>query len=540
MGASQPSDSWLKAILILIPLLLYIPNVGFDYVRADDVDLIVRNQTFLEDITNVPAAFNRSYFQVDGDLTDIKTYYRPLVIVSFMIDAQLGGVEPAIYHATNVVLHIATVLLLCALLRSMGTGRLAAFSVSLLFAVHPLNVQTVGWIMGRNDSLLAVFALLSLLGLSAYARQERLQAAALHLTAFGLALFTKETGIILLPMFALVMWLWHGRPRFLLEHRALLVGYTLIGAGWAIMRGRALSGASNESTVVEYVQASLANLPQFLSYAGKVVFPARLNIMPGIDVTGILIGVAACGVLLALLWRVPRARAVFALAWFVLFLAPGLVVPDLPVYEHRAYVPLLGIMVGLSQLTWLGDASWRWSRSRLGYVCLVSLFIVLSSRHSSTFSNGFTYWESATRGTSYAPIAHVNLGRMYEEIGNRSEAAVHYRAALAIDPRTPKANNNLGVVTMDGGNARRAKEYFEREIEIDPTNAEAHYNLGLHQKLTARAADAVPSWETTLELNPYFLPAYRQLADYYRDVGDLEMSESYESQLQALESRLNR
>ncbi len=538
--ANQPLNlrGWFTALLILVPLLLYLPTVGFSYVRADDVDLVVRNESFIGNLSNVPAAFSRSYFEVEGDLTDLKTYYRPMVIVSFMIDAQLGGVAPAIYHATNVLLHMATVLLLCALLRSMGASHPAAFAASLLFAVHPLNVQTVGWIAGRNDSLLAVFALLSLLGLDKYAKRTSAAALTLHLAAFALALFTKETGIILLPMFALIMWLWHGRPRFMVEHTGLPIGYALIGATWAFMRSRALSGASNEATLGDYIQTSVANLPQLLSYTGKVVFPVRLHIMPGIDLSASLLGVTAVCVLVALFWRVPRPRMALALGWFVLFLAPGLVVPDLPVYEHRAYVPLLGIMLGASQIPWLGGPVWRWTSPRLAFVCVISIFVVLGVRHSPTFSDGFTYWESATRNTPYAPIAHVNLGRMYEEIGDRARAITNYRQALEIDPETPKANNNLGVVMMANGEERRAREFFERELEVDPTNAEAHFNLGLHAKLAGRVDDAVPSWETTIELNPYFIPAYQQLADYYRDAGDLEKTQTYEAALTALETRM--
>ena len=200
-----PPLLWLAAVLALVPLLLFGRSVSFDYVRADDVDLIAGNQAFLADLANAPSVFTRSYFEIDGELTDLETYYRPLVVLSFMLDTQVGGGDPATFHATNVALHTAVVLLLFSLALRLGAARVPAFMSALLFAVHPLTAQAVCWIVGRNDILLALFAVASLIGLDAALRGSR-WGAPLHVAAFALALFTKETGVVLLPAYGVLVW----------------------------------------------------------------------------------------------------------------------------------------------------------------------------------------------------------------------------------------------------------------------------------------------------------------------------------------------
>lgn len=532
----RPSaDRRLLLVLTLVPILLYLRTSGFDFVRADDTDLIVRNQPFISELGNISAAFGRSYFEVEGELTDLKTYYRPLVIVSLMVDARMGGVDPTAYHVTNVAMHTFVVLMLFTLLVRTGARHGAAFTCALLFAVHPLNVQAVCWIVGRNDLMLAAFALLSMIGLVGYVETRRGSALALHLTAFALALFTKETALVLLPIYGLFVWLWAEQPRVYLRHRIVLIGCAVIAAAWFALRAHALAGGVGPDGVVEYASAVVTNAPGLLLQAGKVLFPFRLHVMPSVDLVGVLAGVAATGGLAATLGRsLPFGRQAFVWSWFVLFLAPTLLVADLPVYEHRAYVPLLGLFIGVSQLDMAQAFTGGRRRAQVGAMAVVALFVALSIRHTGIFADRFTYWQSATHGTSYAPIALVNLGLMHEEEGRLDQAESHYREALAIDPGAPKANNNLGVVFMVRGESELAEEQFRREIQFNPDNAEAHFNLGLFYKLEGAAAEAVPHWEDTLRLNRYFVPAYQQLAEYYRGIGDTETARAYESRLDAI------
>ena len=102
----------LSGVLVMVCLLLFGQTVDFGFVRADDADLIAGNQAFLSELSNAPRVFLRSYFEVDGELSSLETYYRPLVVLSFMVDAQFNGGGQAVYHATNLILHAIVVVLL--------------------------------------------------------------------------------------------------------------------------------------------------------------------------------------------------------------------------------------------------------------------------------------------------------------------------------------------------------------------------------------------------------------------------------------------
>lgn len=533
-------------LLVLIPWLLYAPAAAFDFVRADDTDLVVANQPFLRDLGNFPRAFSRSYFEVVGQPSE-KTYYRPVVVVSLMLDAQVGGANPMMYHVTNIALHSLAVLLLYQLLAALGTTRRGALLTALVFAVHPLNVQTVCWVPGRNDSLMTLGGLVSLVGLVRYSMYRTAASACLHVIGLAAALFSKETAVMLVPLFFLYTWLWREDPGYYARRRWLLASYAILLVVWFGLRQSALAGGTSPDAALEphlwqSWERTLATLwataPDILIYLGKVAVPYRLSTMPGSTPATSILGVVSAALLTFLLvTRSSRRKALFVACWFVLFLAPTLLV-GVAAYENRAYFPLAGLMVGLAPFA--EAVASRVAHKRAWLLALVGILLAFAARtatHEATFRNPFTYWENATHGTPYAPIAHVNVGQILQDMGKADEAATHFRRALQLDPRTPKAHNNLGVALMRLGRPNEAVEAFRRELALHPTNAEAHYNLGISYKQEGRAAEAVSHWELAIKINRYYLPAYEQLATYYASRSDNVKAQWYTNTLRALQSR---
>jgi protein O-mannosyl-transferase len=501
------------ALVCVVPLAVYARTATFDYVNADDVDLIVGNQTFLRDFSNMPETFRRSYFATESERGDLKTYYRPIAIASFMIDAQRGGATPAPYHTTNILLHAAGVLLLYVLLVCLGASDAAATAGSLIFAVHPLNTQAVSWIAGRNELLFGAFTLTAMIALIRWMQTRRVWWLAVHVCAFALALFSKETAVLIPVIATLYAVLWrHGtRQSHSQTRRAwtatamLIVGYGMVGAIWFTLREQALSGAP--ATAVAVTEAA-ANTPQLLVHLGKLLAPIQLNVMPGIDRSALLLGVLGVLVCVAAARYVPGRVWLFCAAWILLFILPTLFVPDLPVYEHRMYVPMMGAAIAVSQLLT------RPATSRVALVVCVALVVAFALQtlwHSSVFRNPFTYWENGTRSTQFAPIAHVNLGQLYEQGGNLARARDEYGRALTLNPDTPKAHNNLGVVAMRLQDPARAVEHFREETRRHPQNADAWFNLGLWAEMQGDAAQARRYYQQAIAVNRAYLPAYEKL-----------------------------
>jgi hypothetical protein len=182
-------------IIIGIVILLYAAPVieKYQYVKMDDTDLIVENEVFIKHLKNIPQAFKQSCFEIVGHLTDNKSYYRPILIVSFMIDAQLHGTRSAsTYHFFNLLYHIIVCLLLYYFLRKLSNNTALSMVLAALFALHPVNVHAVAWIPGRNDPLLAIFTLISFISLLNYYKTNENRFLVLHLLAYAFAVFTKE------------------------------------------------------------------------------------------------------------------------------------------------------------------------------------------------------------------------------------------------------------------------------------------------------------------------------------------------------------
>jgi tetratricopeptide (TPR) repeat protein len=595
-------------IVAAVPLLVFGRAAGFGYVQADDTDLARDNQAFLAGPGVLRGAFERSYFEVAGRPDSNKTYYRPLVVLSLAVDARISGADPAVYHATTVLLHALVVALLFATLRAIGAAEATAAVLAIAFGVHPAAVPVACWILGRNDSLLAACVLGSLVAFERWRRRGSRPALAAHLALFAAALFAKETAIVLPPL--VLLWAWlagrdaenpyadaapdgsdltppesaagarstgrthggarpnlprHGgrptgpdasgrrrtRGRRGLEEPAprarsigrravyggLALGYAATAAFWLVLRARALQGGESGDEAGDVLSIAAANLPQLLVYLSTAVVPVRPSVMPGFDALHGVLGLVAG---LLLVWvsvsAIEGRLALFGAAWFLAFLVPALLVPAMPAYAHRLYVPLVGLTIALSGLrAWRDPAAARRWRTRLA--AMAALLAAISFVHSGVYRDRYAYWTSATRGTPYAPIAHVNLGRIDEEDGRTDRAAAHYRAALAIAPTVPGAHNNLGVLAARAGRLEEAREHFEQEIALHPANADAHFNLGLVHKLAGRLDEAAASWERAVAVDPAYAAAYDELAAHYARKGDRARAEAFAARAAALGPR---
>jgi len=508
-------------VAALLPLLLYARTTTYGFVHADDADLIAANQPFLRDPRNVLEAFARSYFDVEGELTSQKTYYRPVAIVSFMLDATRAGADPRAYHLTNVALHAAATCLLLALALAWGAAPWAAFVAALVFAVHPVNVQAVAWIAGRNDLLLAAFGMTSLMAWHALGVGSwRLGIVAAHAATFALALFSKETGL-LVPVLALLHQRIVARASLTRAQWMALAVDALVVAAWAALRAAALGGQPPELTV-QSLQVGIGNLPQLLLHAGKMLAPIDLNVAPGVNTAGLLLGAAA---VLLFARLVPGRLAAFGAVWVLAFLVPTLVVPGLPAYEHRAYLPLAGIALAGAQITKRqsdrrterqGDTpTQRPGPSRVWALSVCALwlcaFAALTWQRQPVFRDAFAYWTDAVRDPQFGPMANVNLGQLYEAEGRMAEARREYLRALERNPNTPKAHNDLGVVLMKLDEPDLALTHFREETRRHPWNADAWFNLGLFEETRGDAAAARRNYQRAIEANPAYVPAYEKL-----------------------------
>ncbi len=513
------------AVLLATCFGLYARSITFPFLRYDDTLLIVGNQAFLQDLGNIPRAFAQDAWNVPGHRSS-ESYYRPLYTLSFMLDAQMAGTNPAFYHLTNILLHGLATCLVFALLLQLGTALFPSAALALFFALHPAFVSVVAWVPGRNDSLLAVFVLAAVLFLERYARSGQRRNLIPHFGFLAASFFTKEAGLMF-PLLGCVYLVTIGHKRLpSSQKQILLAGWILLAAVWAVFRFLAVSPG-------QLGPGLLANLADnwilAIHYLGKTLIPVQLALLPTLADTSLLPGLAVLLALgaLAVLRSFGRPRqALFGMSWFLLFLLPTLVVPVLVGLEHRLYLALAGILIVVATLDFVATAS-----ATRGGVAVTTLLLLsagaLCWHRISDLRNRESFWEASVRASPHSSLALFNLGTVRLQAGQLNEAGKLLREALDINPGEPMANNNLGVLHIRRKRPLEALPYFEMEVQVNPDYADAYFNLGAAHWELGQRAQAVEHWEKTLEKNPSHTRALRFLADYYARTGELPRAAEY-------------
>jgi protein O-mannosyl-transferase len=461
---------------------LYGRTIGYDFVRYDDHELIVQHYGELVRADHLASVFWRDPFAVLGQEAR-GVYYRPLLVASYAIDARIAGPQPMLFHAVNVALHGLATAMVYALLVSFGSARALATALALVFAAHPAAALVPTWIPCRNESMLAIAAIGTLLAWRWFLDTGRGAALALSVVCYAVSLFTKESGIVLLGVLACAALLFRsGRPgewRALARAGAALFAVTI---AWAALRhialGRSPVGASR----------AFDNLPMLVAYLGKMVFPVALAPVPHPADTPLWPGIAALAVI-AVAAAAMRDRLVgaagFGLIWCAAFLAPSLSVPATTWgLEHRVYLPLAGLLLFASQLAppvrvpnWLAPAL-------AGSLALV--FAVFTARRLPDFADAMHYWQSAARAAPHSAFAASRVAwRLYEaeRFAEVPDAAEH---ALAIDPQRADMYLVRGLVYARRGDFVRAEPDLRRATELDPDEPNAWANLARLQRQQGR------------------------------------------------------
>lgn len=506
--------------IILAGLILYLRTATFGFSNLDDSVLIVRNYPFLSHIANLGRVFTQKVFS-----GSILPYYRPMLTVSLMLDAHLGGLSPFVYHLHNILLHLAASCLAYAVFNAIGINKNVSFGFALLFTVHPALTPAVAWIPGRNDSLMAIFVLASFLFFVSFLRNTGWWRFALHLIFLLLALFTKESALMLMvlaPLYAVMV----AREKLISSRGFIyLAGYVVIVGFYFFMRHMAVAG-SFEMTWFDAARFFVMYLPAVIQLVGKAVFPLNLSVFPTVQDTTFAYGLAALAVIMAgIMLSKSKSRPIieFGALWFFLFLIPSLIRPHAgvinDVLEHRLYLPMIGLVFIASEM----DVIKRSTRAvRYVFIAIMAFFIILAFRHSGDFRDKLSFWESAVRTSPRSPYAHLLLGIAYFEDGKDALAEREFKESLIMDNRMMRAHYYMGLLHQKDGFYKDAAQEFRKEIALHPEFDPSYSSLAVAYYKMGRRADLERLWKRAIELNPDNLEAYRNLAIYYASIGNKE------------------
>lgn len=554
-------------LLVTLTVLAYLPALPAGFVWDDDA--------------HVTAAVLRSCAglgRIWCDLGATQQYY-PVLHSWFWLQQLLWGDAPAGYHAVNVALHtLAAVLVLKNLRRLAIPG---AWFAAALFALHPVQVESVAWISEQKNTLSAVFYLGTMLVFWRF-HESRRPAQYLAATALFLCALGSKTVTVTLPAAILVILWWRqGRLRWREDALPLLPWFALgVSAGifteWV---ERHYIGASGAEFGLGIAERTLLAGRALVFYAGKLVWPAKLSfIYPRWDVAASLAAwtVYAMAVIVVtfVCWRRRRQQRAPLAAWLffagTLFPALGFfdVYPFLYSYvaDHFQYLASLGLfaLFAGATVTCLGDAASPWPRrSRFAGAALLLSLATQTWCQTGMYRDPETFYSTIIARNPASWLAHYNLGNLLRETNRPHEAIERYERALALNPQMSDAHNNLGIALQSVGRTDEAFAHFERALEIDPRNFRAHNQLGaamaLRGDFTAALAhhqealrirpnraqthfylgnalrglkrpdEAIAAYETALRLDSKFASAHHRLGHVLRDLNRLdEARQQYE------------
>lgn len=507
---------WLGLGIALAVVLVYANTLKVPFL-FDDHDSIVANPTIRQLGLGMFSPPGRG-LTVDG---------RPVLNASLALNYAVGGTAVRGYHVVNIAIHALAALTLFGLVRRTLAGgwpgnRFAnhatemAAAAALLWALHPLQTESVTYIVQRTESLMGLFYLLTLYAL---ARGGVTGASrgwlGVSLAACALGMGTKEV-MVSAPLMALVYdrtflagsfrEAWVRRRGFYLGLVAtwVILGYLVAGSG---LRGGTI-GTGAGVTPWEY---ALCQSRAIIHYLGLTVWPSGLVFDYGADFVSFaealpfavlvvgLLGLTAYG-----LWRRPAWG--FLGLWFFVILAPTSSFVGgtrQMLAEHRMYLSLATLAVGvaLGARAILAGRGWMlWS------VLVVALGVVTVRRNSDYRSAVSIYADTVAKRPGNA-FAHNNLGQAQLEAGQTAEAVKHFEQALRLSPGRPMAYNNLAGALAKLGRTEEAVENARAAVKLSPDYAEAHFNLGTALLRQGEGSAAIVHFENAVRLQPNYAEA---------------------------------
>ena len=507
-------NSLLAGLLLLITLIAYIPAIQGGFVW-DDNRYLTENQT-LKSLQGLKKIW------VNPNSTP---QYYPLVFSTFWLEYRLWGLRPTGYHLVNVLLHALSTLLLYRLLLYLNLP--GAWLAAAVFALHPVQVESVAWVTERKNVLsgffyfASAFCLFRFFGIAG----ERKEKSGLWWYCAGLLLFAcallSKTVTCTLPA-AMLLVLWWKRDRLRGREVAALAPFFALG----LLMGLATVWLEQQQVGAIGPEWSLSLGERFLIagralwfYLGKLIWPAELIFnYPRWQVDASVwwqyIYPAGVMFVVLLLWIIRHRVGPGPLVGFLFFcgtLFPALGFFDVypfrysyvaDHFQYLASVGLIALLVGV--LATAASKLPEWPQKITSSLGLIVLLLL----GGQTWHQGYVYrdietlWNDTLEKNPASWMAHNNLGILLTEQGKLKEGIDHYSAALRIKPDHAKAHYNLGNALASQGRLEEAIDHYSEALRIKPDYASAHNNLAVALEKQGKLQEAIDHFYQVLQLTP--------------------------------------
>ena len=535
--------------LIAIACMVYQNIYQYDFLNFDDNAYVTDNSRIHQGLSfqNIAWAFGFSE-------ESLEFYWHPLTWISHIADCQLFGLDAGMHHLTNVFIHMINVMLLFTVCFRMTGGLWQSFFVAAVFAVHPVNVESVAWISERKNVLSTLFWMLAMAAYLYYAKRPGIRRYLVVMIPFISGLLAKPM-LVTLPCVFLLLDFWPLQR---------LTASTATGQGqtaspsFAPAPARKLVGEKLPLLLISFLSIAISlfsahlgqqiisakNIPlslrlenalvSYVRYIGKLLWPRDMAVfypfpeaVPIWQVIGAVIFLAfISGLCIVFIKKAPYLMVGWL--WYL-----GTLFPVIGISQHGRwpemadrwlYVPEIGLLIIIA---WGGTAllsKFRHpGRIIIPLVLVIFATLIFTARAQlAHWQNSKTLFEHALNVTENNHIAHFNLGLMLAETGQVEKAMIHYQKALRLDPQEPKIHINLGNALARKGRFNEAILQLESAVAINSNDAKAHYNLGAAFESAGQTDKAKAHYLNAIKIQPNHAEAHNNLAALYLNQNQLE------------------
>ncbi len=524
-------------LIILLGLFAYSSSINGKFIW-DDNNLVVHNDD-IKTFKTIPSVLQSN---IAGSLGNIYKSYRPLQIISYMLDYKIWGYNAFGYHLSNSLLHILVALTLYWLIRAFFDDWVISFLCAAIYVVLPIHTEAVSYISGRADSLAALFMLLSFIFYIKYERKANVALFVISMISYTLALLSREN-VIIFPILLLIYSFIFVKP----IKKGLFFGISLLSIVYIILR---LTIFKFEILSTDFYSFTTIwqRLPgvfvAITSYIKLLLIPVNLHMEYGKKLFLYInplfwLGLIVSILLLYYVWANRRKNKIvsFSILWFYVCLIPHLNLYPINAYmaEHWLYLPSMGFAIVVAYYL-----SYWWRQDAFRAIAFAVTLLLIGTYSLLTLKQN-EYWTTATvfckRTLKYSPDnykIYSLLANAYVREQKYNKAITACQKSIKLNPSYSYSYFNLGLVYMDLKEYDNAVKYFEISITKNLEFINAYNNMAVCYFEKGNIDKAIEISKKIIQMNSRYTRAYYNLVMLYSIKGEISEADKYEKKLEKL------